>query len=519
MKKIISLIAVLFTAIVLTGCFTELDTLEWETLPESVYYQNDPAMTEEIFKTSVSIKINNVSMTLATALSQNPTDMTFSGFDLSSVGSKIMTIKYKSLSIYWAYRVIEGDITPDEVTPTYGWYDSGTSPYTLASIGDLYGFANIVNGKRPDHSPHSFAGETVKLAADIDLTGKVWEPIGAAPRKLNVALDYLGTVASAPAEDHKLYFLQTNGKLYFKDPAKATPTEIVASEIILQGKLDSAPIKGKYYIGAYVFAEEDGEGEYEYNGKKYKFYFSSDQIVGNFFEGTFDGQGRKITGLSDVGYTPTVVLTYANSGTIVTGYTFGLFGVVKGTVTVKNINFEDFQVVGAYYQVGGGMMVAEIDSVGSAVGYAFGEGNLTLDNIKVLSGSISGSNAVGGIVGRTYCRGNVLIQNCENRANINVNEKHSGGIAGYATNAASTMFRNNTNYGNITAPSGQSGAMIRYIGVNNASVNTFDNCRNFGNISGVGAQDKIALTKGMVTSEYSNRQTFVNCVNYGALTD
>jgi len=513
MKKFITLFVILFSAIALTSCFGELESLEWETLPKSVYAVNDEAATT--FMTDVSVKINGVTVSLQDAVDDH--GATVSGFNVATEGERVITVKYKSLTIYWAYRVIEEDIPSDEVTPTYDWYDNQSSPYTLASIGDLYGFANIVNGKRPDHSPHSFAGETVKLAADIDLTGKVWEPIGAAPRKLNVALDYLGQLVEAPDADHKIYFL--GGKLYYTEPSKADPVQIVASEIILQGKLDSAPIKGKYYIGAYVFAEEDKEGEYEYNNKKYKFYFSSDEIVGNFFEGTFDGQGRKITGLSDVGYTPTVVLTYANSGTIVTGYTFGLFGVVKGTVTVKNINFEDFQVVGAYYQVDGGMMVAEIDSVGSAVGYAFGEGNLTLDNIKVLSGSISGSNAVGGIVGRTYCRGNVLIQNCENRANINVNEKHSGGIAGYATNAASTMFRNNTNYGNITAPSGQSGAMIRYIGVNNASVNTFDNCRNFGNISGVGAQDKIALTKGMVTSAYSNRQTFVNCVNYGALTD
>ena len=76
-----------------------------------------------------------------------------------------------------------GDIPSDEVTPTYGWYGTGSaSTFILNNVNDLYGFANIVNGK-DGKTADSFAGKTVKLGANIDLTGKVWTPIGEGVRK------------------------------------------------------------------------------------------------------------------------------------------------------------------------------------------------------------------------------------------------------------------------------------------------------------------------------------------------
>jgi len=593
MKKFITLFVILFSAIALTSCFGELESLEWEDLPKSVYYVRE--MTEQQFKESVSIKINEGKpLTLAAALSSNPTDLTFTGFNLDTPGSKMITIKYKSVSIYWAYQVIAGDIPSDEVTPEYDWYDGKSSPYTLSSIEDLYGFANIVNGKRSEHSPHSFAGETVKLAADIDLTGKVWEPIGAAPRKINTGVTFTpdfyetdrftpsslwgssstSAIAKAePGDANLLYFdvtraSGTNKKLdlklsySFEELGEIKYKELILESIernalssykvggdgedkddidpdklkqraleLLNQKLNNPDnkISGKIFIGSYVFAEEDEDGDYVYNDKTYKFYFSSDEIVGNFFEGTFDGQGRKITGLSDVGYTPTVVLTYANSNTIVTGYTFGLFGVVNGDVTVKNLTFEDVQVVGAYYDTTGEnpeLVLAEIDSVGAAIGYAFGTGDLTLDNVKVLSGSIVGNQAVGGIVGRFYNNGNTLIQNCENYANISLtgrDAKHTGGIAGYGTRSGlndvegetphTVIFKNNTNYGNVTGGATHAGAMVRYVGSGTAATTQFINCRNFGNITGSSVS-----SHGLV-GQHATNYTFVDPVNYGTIVN
>ena len=99
---------------------------------------------------------------------------------------------------------------------------------------------------------------------------------------------------------------------------------------------------GCVYLGNYYFAQKvDG-------GWKY-FYSDNDVVTGNFFAGTFDGQGHKIIGLSDIGYTPFNPIIYANSSRVIKAYTFGLFGIVSGDVTVKNLNFENIQIVGAYY--------------------------------------------------------------------------------------------------------------------------------------------------------------------------
>ena len=54
---------------------------------------------------------------------------------------------------------------------------------------DLYGFANIVNGK--DGKTADLLQVKLKLGANIDLTGKVWEPIGAAQKDI-VELTYVG---------------------------------------------------------------------------------------------------------------------------------------------------------------------------------------------------------------------------------------------------------------------------------------------------------------------------------------
>jgi len=590
MKKFIMFLMVLFATIGLTGCFTEADTLEWKTLPKSVYTVGE--MTVEQFKESIRIKVNTFEGTLKDAMSLYPNDLTFTGFDLSKEGQKTITIKFKTLSIYWAYVVGTPDIST--VTPEYGWYGNGSaSTFILNNVNDLYGFANIVNGKRDGHEADDFAGKTVKLGANIDLTGKVWEPIGAAPRKRNVPLtplfdltglenlfidnDKLFTddtfnltstsdvVKTISDEANQIYFDVTKkgnditisicntyeqygeiaeNRSSFKRIKKqelndlgdndaerlAALKDLVISK--LQEQIAAGSIYSKYFIAPEIYAEAvspETDNSVLLNSIYYKFTYSGNIEQGNFFSGTFDGQGHKIIGLSDVGYTPTVVLTYANSSTIVTGYTFGLFGVVNGNVTVKNVTFEEVSVVGAYYQVGGeeggGLKTAEIDSVGSAIGFAFGNGNLTLDNVKVLSGSITAQMAAGGIIGRFYNKGNTLIQNCENRANITLTNGgyHAGGIAGYGTinpdGQKTVVFRNNINYGNIiTGKVSTAGAMINYVGNGNKGENKplFDNCRNFGNIYG-SVSKQTDLGWGMVGTSLGYHE-FNNCVNYGTVT-
>lgn len=52
------------------------------------------------------------------------------------------------------------------------WYDESKEKFTLSNTAELFGFAKLVNEGK------NFEGKTVELAADVDLTGYIWTPIG-----------------------------------------------------------------------------------------------------------------------------------------------------------------------------------------------------------------------------------------------------------------------------------------------------------------------------------------------------
>lgn len=148
------------------------------------------------------------------------------------------------------------------------------------------------------------------------------------------------------------------------------------------------------------------------------------------FQGTFDGQKHKITGLTNTGFKISSVFKGSNSTTPAgySEYVFGLFGSVYNA-TIKNIEManvnidlgcdEKEKVVG--------------DSVGAIVGYAAGDERtgVTIDSCKVLSGSIVGYDAVAGIIGRTYSA-KTTINKCENAATVTA-IRRACGILGFAS--------------------------------------------------------------------------------------
>ena len=62
-----------------------------------------------------------------------------------------------------------------------GWYEKGGgedgSEFTISTAEQLAGLAAIVNGTA-EIEKDSFSGKTITLAADIDLKGREWTPIG-----------------------------------------------------------------------------------------------------------------------------------------------------------------------------------------------------------------------------------------------------------------------------------------------------------------------------------------------------
>ena len=166
----------------------------------------------------------------------------------------------------------------------------------------------------------------------------------------------------------------------------------------------------------------------------------------NVFQGTFDGQGHKITGLTNTGFKISSVFKGSNSTTPegYSEYVFGLFGSVYNAtiknIVMANVNIdlgcdEKEKVVG--------------DSVGAIVGYAAGT-NVTIDSCKVLSGSIVGYDAVAGIIGRTYSA-NTTISNCENAATVTAIRRASGilGFASFQKGAKSVAITGCKNSGNV----------------------------------------------------------------------
>lgn len=181
------------------------------------------------------------------------------------------------------------------------------------------------------------------------------------------------------------------------------------------------------------------------------------------FQGTFDGQGHKITGLTNTGFKISSAFKGSNSTTPAgySEYVFGLFGSVYNA-TIKNIVMANVNVDLACDEkekvVG--------DSVGAIVGFAAGDNNgVTINSCKVISGSIVGYDAVAGIIGRTYSA-NTTISNCENAATVTAIRRASGilGFAGLQKGATSVAITDCKNSGNVkqtgtpdTDPAGKGG--------------------------------------------------------------
>lgn len=196
-------------------------------------------------------------------------------------------------------------------------------------------------------------------------------------------------------------------------------------------------------------------------GAAYRNKIGADSSV---FQGTFDGQGHKITGLTNTGFKISSVFSGGNDTTPegYKEYVFGLFGSVYNAtikdIVMANVNIdlacdEKEKVVG--------------DSVGAIVGFAAGnkETGVTIENCEVHSGSIVGYDAVAGIIGRTYSA-KTTISNCENAATVTA-IRRAGGILGFTSGGKGTRvtaITNCKNSGNVkqtgtptTDPAGEGG--------------------------------------------------------------
>lgn len=505
MKKLALLITIFIFSFAVAGCFTESTTIKFVKAPNSLYrvgYDIDK------IKNTVTISIDGVVKTLAEAERDFGSDISVTGLNLSSEGTRTLVVKYLSATIYFEYKVVADNVNVPSVNPDTTWYDDEKDEFVIDSPEELYGFAELVNRKV---DPKDFAGKTVKLGADIDLTDYVWIPIGEGVRKGLKPSTPNADMAAAIAE------LNDNFTLYdHQDPDSGLYLDKAGNEL-----------PENYALIINTANDLVGFVQYDAVAGKWTAYQNegvNDSVTESVFKGTFDGQNHTIKGLSDIGYNPQdVSYYYTNSFTLVKGYVFGLFGRATGDVTIKNLKMTDVAISGKYYN-GSEFVSNFLDSAGAVLGFYQGldTGSITIENCEVLTGSVSGSDAVGGVIGRIYNAKNFNFKNIKNYVTVNADIK-VGGILGYMSAnklvSPNIKFENCANYGNVTSSS-HAGGIASYFG--QQSGETFNvtliNVVNYGNVK-TNYSKSSSFVGGIVANDrlFNNYISATNTNSYGSL--
>ncbi len=221
------------------------------------------------------------------------------------------------------------------------------------------------------------------------------------------------------------------------------------------------------------------------------------------FSGTFDGQDYKISGL----YIPTGknwkdVLELDGTTTFGSGtaeYSSGLFCTISGSVTIKNLKFENCYVNSGNFS---GILAGVVNnSLGGAA---------TIENVTTATVTATSTNGpAGGIVGGQNLK--LTIKNCTSASTVSVtgSGKNAGGIIGQSWN---TIYMDNcVNTGDVTA-TGYAGGMVSSVGGGDAT-KYIKGCTNSGKVSAVTAAGGI-----LGLSNSTNLITVLNCKNAGQVT-
>lgn len=226
------------------------------------------------------------------------------------------------------------------------------------------------------------------------------------------------------------------------------------------------------------------------------------------FEGSFDGNGKAITGLS-IDDNKTEEGDYEKGGV-------GFFGTVSiaGNQTIENMNVSGS--IKAYRLPAGGLIGRVMDSDENT-----GTGALSISE-SVNNVSVTGDNCAGGFVGYTDTTTNVTIVNCQNKATIKATGENTeqddttddgkaGGIVGAMDTASAKLtLQNCTNSATITGGTTGTGGILGFGGYDL----TVTNCTNesTGTVSGNQAGGIVG------TMSPTNKIAISNSFNYANIT-
>lgn len=113
------------------------------------------------------------------------------------------------------------------------WYDESQSEFTISTANQLAGFTSLVN------AGNDFSSKTVKLGADIDLSGYTWLPTGFGDVYFSGTFDGMG---------HTITGLTINGGTQSNIALFGQANDAVIRDL----SIENCFVKGQYYVSALV---------------------------------------------------------------------------------------------------------------------------------------------------------------------------------------------------------------------------------------------------------------------------
>ncbi len=343
------------------------------------------------------------------------------------------------------------------------WYDAEKDTFTLSTPAELAGLAAIVNGTAAEIEQDTFAGKTIRLGADLDLSAYEWVPIGGAAEKVSL------TVSSQEDLDAAI----TEHKLVYDDKGNS------------------------YTVGA---AKNPSYAE----GMTYYY------LNGAYFAGVFDGNGHTITNLkaeTDAGYAGLfgnvsgTVENFAVSGSVTVNgggdYAGGVVGMLSEGGRIADVTADVTVRADVLYNVGG-----IVGFVGTPLSDS-SKANTIVERC-VHSGAVLGYQKVGGVAGENAG----VIRQCVNIGDVdaaNTGSKNGvGGIVGRNgnNNTASETGTVEDCYNTGRIGNDQLKWVGGIVGFQNA-LSSVKNCYNLGQVSGIGQTNGlVGINEGTVSNSY-----------------
>ncbi|MGI6570399.1 MAG: hypothetical protein ACOX27_05000 [Caldicoprobacterales bacterium] len=243
----------------------------------------------------------------------------------------------------------------------------------------------------------------------------------------------------------------------------------------------------------------------------------SDYYDGTIFGGTFDGNGKTISGFKSTNNYYDGLFEYVDGATIKNltlkgeGAGAGLIFYARD-VTVENCTIDLDQTIS-----GSGIS-------GAVVGHAAGNGtfkNITTKGTVNFTRETSSYTNFGSIIGQKYAGAVVTIEGCVNEINITARTTGLGlgGFVGALTYDAtgSCTITDCVNNGNITLEAGATGNVGGIVGGNHDCDLDITNCTNNGDITAVSADVFTGGILGMKNNDAADGWvTITGCTNNGS---